>query len=202
MRRIVLAAAAAVGLASVAVLGVAGPASAHDTLVASTPAAGSTLTAVPETFSVTMNEGVLDIDGTGDGFALQIRAASGRYYGTGCLTIRDDTVSTPAELGAAGEYQLLWQVVSADGHPVSGAIDFHYAPSVEPTVTTGSATPPGCGKTNTPGVPVAGPPQTVPLNDVLWIGGAVLAVGIAIGITLLVVSRPRRKRSDETAGTS
>jgi methionine-rich copper-binding protein CopC len=116
----------AVALSTVAVLVAAAPAWAHSAIVASTPEEGETLTALPEAFSVTANETLLDLGGQGV-FQLQIRDAGGGYYGDGCVSVVDATMSAEPTLGASGEYTMLWQVVSADGHPVSGEIPFTWA---------------------------------------------------------------------------
>jgi len=115
-------------LTGAAVLLGAAPAQAHDDIVDSTPASGETLTELPEVFSVTANETLLDLQSGGTGsqgaFGLQIRDADGRYYGDGCVNVVDATMSAEAVIGDSGEYTMLWQVVSSDGHPVSGEIPF------------------------------------------------------------------------------
>lgn len=118
-------------LTGAAVLIIAAPVQAHSYLVASTPDEGETLTALPDEFSVTANETLLDLQAGGTGsqgaFALQIRDADGGYYGDGCVTVTDATMSADAVLGESGAYTMLWQVVSADGHPVSGEIPFTWS---------------------------------------------------------------------------
>lgn len=202
MRRPLLAA-AALTLAVGAAVAVPLPASAHSYLVGSTPAAGSTVTEPPELFSVTMNENVLDVTGEAAGFALQVRDAEGRYYGDGCLTIEGATVGTTAELGAAGEYTLGWQVVSADGHTVSDELSFEWAPPAGHAPAEGSDSPGDCGGTLDPAAPAEPDPgatdgaddagaSTAPLTDLLWIGGAVIAVAGAVLVAVLVAGRRRR----------
>ena len=63
--------------------------------------------------------------------------------------------------------------------------------------SAGSATPPDCHGTHSAATSTASDatpphrrgPTAVPLGDVLWIGGAILLVGLAAGVTLLLVSR-------------
>ena len=186
---------AALAVAAALVLAIAAPAQAHDYLVSSTPAADSTITEVPESFSVTTNEALLDLAGGGSGFAIEVTDAAGLYYGDGCTAIVDSTLSTGASLGEAGDYQMLWQLVSADGHTVSGEVDFMWAPSADAVISSGSTSPPDCG-----GEAVAAPePSTTAvtrgnanLGDVLWIGGAIAAVLIAGVVTLFVTTRRRK----------
>ena len=114
-----------------AVLGFAAPAQAHDALVSSNPAQGAVLTALPAEFSITMNQTLVDLGtGTGSGtnFDIQVTDAAGRFYGDGCISLVDDTMSMPASLGAAGQYTMIWQIVSADSHPV-GSNDPGYSPA-------------------------------------------------------------------------
>lgn len=202
-------------VAAIAVLGIASPASAHNYLVSSTPAADSTISELPATFSVTTNEALLDLSGDGSGFALQVTDAAGRYYGDGCYSIVDSTLATGATLGEAGTYKLVWQVISEDGHPVSGEFTFTWAPAAGFEPTAGEDAPPVCGVTGVEPEPTvtataAPPAQTaapqptttavpaqsaVPLADVLWIGGAILAVLVAGLVTFLVLGR-RAKKED------
>jgi len=209
-------------VAIAAVLGFAGPAQAHDVLVSSTPASGDVLTALPEAFSVTMNETLVD-PGTGTGagtnFDIQITDAAGRFYGDGCISLVDATMSMPATLGAAGEYTMKWQLVSADSHVVSSAtsgyspITFSWQPPADATPGAGSATPPVCGEAQEDPDPtmttqaedpapspsataatVAEPPAGETTSTLLWLGGAALAVIVAIGTTLLIV-RPKKPKT-------
>ncbi|MGV8897006.1 MAG: copper resistance CopC family protein [Rhodoglobus sp.] len=188
-------AAGALAVAVALVLAVATPAQAHNYLVASTPEAGSTITEAPETFSVTTNETLLDLSGGGSGFAIEVTDAAGLYYGDGCVSIVDSTVLTGASLGDAGDYRMLWQLVSADGHTVSGEIGFTWAPSTDAEASAGSATPPNCG-----GEAAAAPESTTApvarddanLSDVLWIGGAIAAVLVAGLVTLFLATRRRK----------
>lgn len=184
---------AALGLAVVAVFAFAAPAVAHNYLVSSTPAAGETLTALPEHFSVTTNEPLLDLGGNGSGFGIEVIDSDGLYYGDGCVTVEGPTLYTVAALGEAGTYRFVYQVVSADGHSVSDEFTFEWAPEGEFAQSAGSPTPGDCnglyarGDGATQGADAA----STDLSTVLWIGGALLAVGIAVGVTLVVL-RPKK----------
>jgi methionine-rich copper-binding protein CopC len=192
----------AVGLiAAGAILGIAAPAQAHNVVVQSTPAAGEILTSLPARFSIITNDVLLNIS-HGAGFALQVRDQAGLYYGDGCVTVDGPGMSTKAALGAPGRYTVVWQLVSTDGHPVSDDYTFTWKPSsADAVVSTGSKTPPTChgtitpnGAANVPVAPTAAPSaasQGEALNTVLWIGGAILAVGIAAAVTVLATSRKK-----------
>jgi methionine-rich copper-binding protein CopC len=189
-----LAVAAAVIAGGLAVALVAAPpASAHSALVASTPAEGETLAELPPEFSVTMNETLLASAGDA-AFALRVRDDAGRYYGDGCLTIVDATVSTPAAIGASGDYVMEWQVVSADGHAVGGEILFTWTGEATAEGTADAAV---CGELpgGTTDEPSAGhhgaEPSPIPVGDVLWIVGAVFAVAAAVTVALIATRRKK-----------
>jgi methionine-rich copper-binding protein CopC len=206
LARFTVIAAAAAMVAAVPVLGLASPAQAHNYLVSSTPVEGETLTVLPETFSITTNEALLDLGGEGSGFALQVKDADGAYYGDGCVAIVDSTMSASAALGAPGVYTVLWQVVSADGHPVSDEFDFTWAPTDSAVVSPGSASAPQCGTSpggagsgeagsgEDPGdsTTVTEPSADADLGDALWLGGAIVAVGLAVAVTLVLTRRKKK----------
>lgn len=187
-----LLAAGAVGLT-------AAPASAHNVVIETTPSAGETLTELPEQFSIVTNEPLLSLEG-GNGFALRIRDAAGLYYGDGCVRIVDATMSATPALGEPGDYTVLWQAVSADGHTIDGEIPFTWAGEGD---AVGVAAPPVCGAAapgataTSPATAEPGPGPEAPtasgidLSTVLWIGGALLAVGIAVAIAIVLAGRKR-----------
>jgi hypothetical protein len=146
-------------LAAAPALLIAGPAQAHNYLVSSTPEEGATLTELPDRFEITTNGALLNLGGSTGAFALQVTDSAGLYYGDGCLDVTGPSMSTVAALGAPGTYTVRWQVVSADGHPVSDEYAFDWAPSTAGQESTGSATPPVCddgGKSGSGAVAAAG----------------------------------------------
>lgn len=186
--------AAAVALAVLAVLATAGPASAHNYIVASTPEDGQILTALPTEFSVTTNEALLDLGGSGSGFGIEVRDASGLYYGDGCVTVEGATMSATAAIGEPGSYTLVYQFVSADGHTLSDTLAFEWAPEGDYERSEGSSTPGDCNGlyTRGDGAPEGAEAASIDLSTVLWIGGAIGAVAIAVLVSLLVL-RPKRQ---------
>jgi len=123
---------------------------AHASVIGSTPADGSTITEQPGSLSVVLNEPIIDVPGAEGGSVLQITDAAGLYYGDGCTAVDGDTVSVEAELGAAGDYTLTYQVVSADGHAVSGTTNFAFEPVDAVGGPDGAAAPPVCGAAAAP----------------------------------------------------
>ena len=175
-------------------LGPAWAASAHSTVVDSTPSEGETLTALPDTFSITANEPMLDVTGEGAGFALQIVDGAGRHYEQACPVVDGEELSTPAALGEPGDYELRYQFVSADGHAVSGSIPFGWAPAadVEASIGTeasacGGGSPSDADSTAEPGAVddgavegAAGPSAAVWISLAGVLAGATVAIGVAI----------------------
>jgi methionine-rich copper-binding protein CopC len=189
-------------LVAASVLGLAAPAFAHNFLVTSTPAAGKTLTTLPSAFTITTNEGLLDLSGHGAGFAFDIEDAHGRFYGDGCVTVTGPSMSIDPIIGAAGKYRVLWQIVSADGHVVSNSYSFTWKPPASFTPAKGASHPQDCGGKSggtAPPDPHLGQDAfakpSANLGLVLGIGGGILALGIALTIVLLVVGR--RKPADK-----
>lgn len=132
---------AAVALA--ATLALAAPASAHDTIVASSPAADEQLTAAPEEVVLTFSNDLLELEGN-SGTAMTVMDADGTDWVDGEPVISADAVTVPLKSGMPnGEYQVTWKVVSSDGHPTSGeyafsvAVENQTAPAVteQPTAT-------------------------------------------------------------------
>ncbi|MFA4840485.1 MAG: copper resistance CopC family protein [Agrococcus sp.] len=118
----------------------------HASVTGTTPGDGSTLTEQPGTLSVTMDEEIIDVPGGERTDVLRLTDDAGLNYGDGCASVEGDTVSLDAALGDAGRYTLAYQVVSSDGHPVSGEVAFTFEPSDGAAGAAGSATAPVCGE--------------------------------------------------------
>ena len=109
----------ALGLGWVAV------AACHSLLLESTPAADSTVAVAPPTLSLRFNNRVEKLlsrlrlsTERGEPVRLATPAADGAA----------DRLSTPLPALAPGAYRVEWQVLSADGHVVSGRFTFRVAP--------------------------------------------------------------------------
>ncbi|TFB86218.1 copper resistance protein CopC [Cryobacterium algoricola] len=189
----------ALGVAAVvaAALGFsAAPASAHNYPVGYAPAENSVVTEQPGHFTVTTNDTLLNLDGTGTGNAMRISGPTDAplYYGDGCITLFGAKLETTAQLGQPGEYTVTWQVVSTDGHPVSGSYTFTWQPAAGQVLAPGLAAAPTCGTTTPTDTPAASAPSgaaqgAVAPTDLLWIGGAAAAVIVAVAATLLLTRR-------------
>ncbi|MGO4689600.1 copper resistance CopC family protein [Glaciibacter sp. 2TAF33] len=196
----------------------AAPASAHNYPVAYAPAEDAVVTEQPGVFSVTTNDNLLQLSEAGAGMGLQVSGPAGAghplYYGDGCVTVFGPTIEATAQLGEPGVYTVVWQVVSTDGHPVSGEYTFTWQPTAGQQVGEGSATPPDCnGRVSgqaTPAADAAPPAGETPssqatgamMAELLWVGGAFAAVVVAVLATLFLVRRkPGEPEAPEAAGS-
>lgn len=174
----------------------AAPASAHNYVVGSTPAAGDVVTEQPGVFSVTTNDLLLDLGGTGTGSAMLITgpSTSPLFYGDGCATVLGATIETPAQLGAAGQYTVIWQTVSTDGHSISDEFTFDWEPAAGQVLAKGAQSAPSCGAEadTAPTDTAASSGGTSAMSTIAWIGGTLGAVALAVGATLFILRRNPR----------
>ncbi|MFZ7088180.1 copper resistance CopC family protein [Curtobacterium sp. RRHDQ10] len=209
------AAAVVAALAGGAVLGLAAPASAHNYMIASTPAVDGTLTALPKSFEITTNDRLLDIDSaTNPGFAFRIKGPDGKYFENGCVAVDGPSMTTTAALGASGRYTAEWQIVSADGHTVSDQYAFTWQAPASFVPSKGATTPPTCATADTDGGAGSGAATTPAessgasassttsgsdgvLGDALWIGGGGIVVIALVVVVLLLLRRPAGEALDD-----
>lgn len=182
---------AAAAVAIIAALAVAAPASAHDELVSSTPAADSQLTAAPTEVVLTFSNNLLSLD-ENSGTAMTVSDPSGEDWVAGEPVITADTVTVPLAEGMPnGAYMVTWQVVSSDGHPTSGEYSFSLAaaeaevePSAAPTekVTEEPEQPSKTAQTTDQD-------ETAPWPLLIGLGVVLLA---AIIVFIVIAARRRR----------
>lgn len=181
---------AAAAVATIAALAVAAPASAHDELVSSIPAADAQLTAAPAELSLTFSNNLLSLD-ENSGTAITVVDATGEDWVDGEPVIQADSVTVPLAEGMPnGAYAVTWQVVSSDGHPTSGEYSFSLAaaeasasPSATPSETAGEQPEPA--KTTQP----EQQPDSMQWPLLIGLGVVVLAA-----IVTVIVIAARRKR--------
>ncbi len=125
------------------------PAFAHAMVLDTAPSDGKKVDSVDHV-SVTANEELLDIGKNSKGFVLAVRDEAGLYYGDGCVTIDRDTASMPVTLGNAGEYRVVYRIVSNDGHPIEGSYSFRFGGDASGLVGDAFAERPQCGVSQTP----------------------------------------------------
>lgn len=187
------------------VVAVSAPASAHDGLVSSSPAADSTVTAPLESVSLTFSNELLDIGDANGAFVIQVVGPDELFYNLDCVKRDGATASTAVALGESGSYVVTWQVVSSDAHPTSDSFDFVYNKPTDETAAAGSATAP-C---RTDGSPVAqgGGEDSSQANAEartvmgIWVGGGTLVAFLVLcAIVVAVMGARSRRRQQRSSG--
>ena len=113
----------------------AAPVQAHAELVSSTPADGARVDRSPPRVQLRFTESVRLIDG-----GLSLLGPDGTPVDTPGATARGSTVSWPMPQNLPrGRYLVSWRVISADGHPVSGAFSFGVGVSLSKVDDSGAA---------------------------------------------------------------
>ena len=114
-----------VTVAAVAILATALPASAHDALVHSTPQVDERLAAAPEKIVLTFSGELLTLGDSTTGAVVLVIDEKGRDWAGDDVEVAGNTVTVGVDpaMPEAG-YQVRWQVVSEDGHPISGIVPF------------------------------------------------------------------------------
>lgn len=191
---------------------VAAPASAHDALVASTPADGETLTTAPTELNLSYNAEIAQI-----GADVVVTDPAGMVVSQPLTVAGTDVVVPLAADLAPGAYAVAWRVTSSDGHPIDGTLAFTLdvptvaSPTAEPTsaepsTTESSATEPSASETATEvesesASAEATETETAPAEDSAvsnlppWVL-VVVALAIVGGIVALIA----RMRRDRNAG--
>lgn len=159
----------------------ASPASAHDELLGTDPAAGATVAALPSEVVLTFSGVLL----TGDGATqVVVTDAAGADLTAGDPVVDGVRVTQPLTGDASGAVQVAWRVVSSDGHPISGQFVFSVGESASTTPATTSPTP----TAPAPAAQAAADDLTA-----VWVAvGIVVIVGGLIGL-LLARRRPPRE---------
>lgn len=192
--------AAGLVLATVATFAIATPASAHDQLISSTPAADERLATPPESITMTFSGELLVLDASLTGAVVLVVDASGEDWVAGDVTVDGRTVTAPLAPGmpVAG-YQVRWQVVSEDGHPIAGVIPFTVG-DADPmeAATTG-------GGVDAPSEPSEQPDQNAGSGGtvrVLLIGAGGAAVAVLTLVLVRFLRRPRTAAAPPETGGS
>lgn len=202
--RILAAPLALVAGALLAVAGIASPASAHDSLVASNPENGSSLEQAPDSITLEYSANLIDA-----GTLVEVSSADGAVVSTGAPQVVGTEVTQTLEPELpAGDYSVAWRVTSSDGHPIDSegtgdAVAFTVtvgAPvasetpeateTPEPEMTTQTAPDAEDGAEDDGAIEgSAGNDQTP------WIGivGAIAGIGI-LALAILLITRWLRKR--------
>ncbi|GAA3215343.1 copper resistance CopC family protein [Actinocorallia longicatena] len=156
----------------------AAPASAHTELTGSTPGNGATLASAPARIALTFNENL-----RAGLVKIKIMGANDETWQRGKPAVQGNKVDQPVMPDLPnGAYTVGYRVVSEDGHPVTGTLEF--------TVNKTSTAPAG-----TADAPEA---SATPVASASSEGGAMrwlmVGAGIAAGIGIGIVFSMRRRR--------
>ena len=115
----------------------------------------------------------------------------------------DASPVTVADLGAAGEYTLAFQLISADGHTLSETLRFTYEPAAGTPAAVGSTTMPTCGapaEAPAGGGEAAAPGAAQAEADAIVLTVAIVGALIAAAIVVLVAVSGRPARTATATG--
>lgn len=209
---------AAALMATASLLVVSPAASAHDALVDSSPAAGTTVETLPAALTLTFSG---ELTTGGNATAVEVSGPDGAAAHTGDPVVEGMTVTVPlAEEAPAGEYSVAWRVVSSDGHPISGEFVFGVttstvAETAEPSAAPSASTPPnetevtpspgetipeGAVAEPMPGTPADGDSFARNLPWIIGLGVLAALGGMAVAVTLMLARTRGSAASDTTSG--
>ncbi|WP_236538889.1 copper resistance CopC family protein [Spiractinospora alimapuensis] len=185
---------AAVGLAAGGLLlATAGPASAHNVLVESTPQDGETLDSAPDQVELVFNEEVLE-----GGNGIVVTGPNGSTYEDG--EVQTDTERAwigLSPLDQAGDYTINYRIISADGHPLEDSLGFTLADEAVPSDEATDAQDPN-------GTTDDGSPEETDSEDPVadlamppWVA-VVIAIAV-VGIVVSILIRFMRSRGNSDA---
>ncbi|WP_214410697.1 copper resistance CopC family protein [Sphaerisporangium fuscum] len=180
-------------LAACAALAVAaGPAQAHNVLTGSDPKDGARLASVPSRVTLTFDQPV-----RADFAQVVLTGPDGVATKAEVEVAEEKVMATVPGASPAGSYLVGYQIVSNDGHPVSGQIRFTVgdAPAQSPAAQpTGSPSPaaqaPSAGPSSAgaPGGTVA-VSAAPPASSGSWVWGLLLVALLLSGLGIWVVAR-------------
>ena len=178
------------------------PAAAHDSLIDSDPAAGSTVETLPTELTLTFSAAPIGGEGSTEVVVID---GDGNDVTAGDATLDGAMVIQPlASEAPAGEYHVIWKIVSSDGHPTSGEFGFTVS-----TSTAGDTTPstePTTAPQESSAAPTTAPTVAEDPNmtsgfsvSAPWLIGAVVILLIVAFIVFMLVRS--RRRSNPRAGS-
>lgn len=176
----------------------AAPAAAHTQLADSSPTAGEVLATAPTEVVLEFGGDLLDL-----GAIIVVVDAGGTDWTSGELRIERSTARIALRDDLPdGRYEIRWQVVSEDGHPISGVIPFGVGEAGADAAV--ASAPAALGTAPGDDIADATPDAEAPL---LGVGAEALRLtliglgGAAIGVLALLLSQRLRRPAARTAGT-
>lgn len=171
------------------------PAAAHAQLLESDPADGSVVRVAPEELTLTFNETVrLD--------RARVFAADGRELEVDARSTDNVVTVDPVDDLGEGTVTVSWELVSADGHVISGAIAFSIgaASAGGPVAPTGARAEPGAAATVAGVVAVLG--ALAALVGLVLARSVVVRTGWAVAVVAAVLWLPLQTGGELLASAS
>lgn len=179
-------------------------ASAHDALVASSPAAGSEVETLPAELTLTFSAKLIDGEGATE---VVVTGPDGEAVTDGPATVEGAIVTQPLlSTAPAGEYHVIWKVVSSDGHPTSDEFFFTVSADSEAAPTDRpSSTPTGAAPSEEASAAPEATASPAPQSDddagvTPWIWGISIA-GVLAAVALVIWLSVRGRRSGTEPGS-
>lgn len=164
---------------------------AHDRLVSSDPADGSSVETSPTAVTLTFSDTPLSVSPV-----VRVTGSDGQTVFDGAPTIVDTQATATLERPLpAGTATVEWRVVSADGHPIEGSFTFEVlqatqpsaAPTVSPSSESAAAASPAASSGTTEQSTVAEPSASATAEAASTGGGLSPAVIALIAVPVVVV---------------
>lgn len=167
----------------VAVLGAPQAAWAHAELVDTEPGPGETVENPPTAITLTFSEELLDA-----GADVVVSEPDAEDLTASAPVVDGHLVTVQLAALDDGDYEVMWRVVSADGHPVLGSFSFFVSAVDEPDAGTAAPTTPAAVIPPDAAPAAAGP---IGIGAAGWMVGLTAALAGTIGVTVWIL-RARR----------
>ena len=173
------------------------PAAAHDEVLSTSPEQNAVLESAPEQIELSYSGEIMDI-----GHQVLVTGPDGQSVTEGPLERDGSQVVQPlAEAGSEeGTYQVVWRVVSSDGHPIEGTYTYEVGDGADTTTapslsSTPTEAPTGEGADSSDGSAQAQDAAAQENSGGLtgWAVTATVVVALAVIGLLAVMSRRHRK---------
>ena len=149
---------------------------AHAELESSNPEANSVIGAAPEVVSLTFAEQLMVIEGEPEANQAQVTDGSNMRVDNGDFQVNGNVLTVSLKPNLPDDsYTITYRVVSADGHPIEGLVDFE----VSAAARSGEATP----------MPISEQPEAtlyeVPVEEDQPTNGLVIGVSVLVGAVVV-----------------
>lgn len=179
-------------LAGATLIGV-NPAAAHDEIVSTNPAEGTSLAEAPRQLELTFSGEIMEMDGANQ---VRVTNAAGESVTQGEPEVKGKTVTQSLQTNTTDDtYTVAWRVVSSDGHPIQGTFTYDVGQGAPVTSSQPNVAAAETGDTATSSVGSADPVASslaglpTPLKVIL----AVVAAA-ALGASLTVVLAHNKRK--------